>query len=49
LVPAEIAVGKFVAEIRKHMKLSSEQGIYLFLRDDTTPPPVFLMSQIYEK
>lgn len=48
LVPAEISVGKFVLEIRKHMKLNPEQAIFLFV-NDTLPPTAALMSQIYEK
>lgn len=48
LVPAEISVGKFALEIRKHMKLNPEQAIYLFI-NDTLPPTAALMSQIYEK
>ena len=48
LVPADITVGKFVYEIRKHMKLNPEQAIFLFV-NDTLPPTAALMSQIYEK
>lgn len=48
LVPADITVGKFVYEIRKHMKLNPEQAIFLFV-NDTLPPTAALMSQIYGK
>jgi len=48
LVPADITVGKFVYEIRKHMKLNPEQAIFLFV-NDTLPPTAAMMSQIYEK
>lgn len=44
----DITVGKFVYEIRKHMKLNPEQAIFLFV-NDTLPPTAALMSQIYEK
>lgn len=37
LVPADITVGKFVFEIRKHMKLSPEKAIFLFV-NNTLPP-----------
>jgi len=48
LVPADITVGKFVYEIRKHMKLSPEKAIFLFV-NNTIPPTAALMSQIYER
>lgn len=37
LVPSDITVGKFVYEIRKHMKLSPEKAIFLFV-NNTLPP-----------
>jgi len=49
LVPCDITVGKFVFEIRKHMKLSSEKAIFLFVNKDVYPPTAALMSHIYEK
>eukprot|EP01113_Clastostelium_recurvatum_P044283 TRINITY_DN745_c0_g1_i3.p1 TRINITY_DN745_c0_g1~~TRINITY_DN745_c0_g1_i3.p1 ORF type:complete len:123 (-),score=24.78 TRINITY_DN745_c0_g1_i3:118-486(-) len=48
LVPSDITVGKFVYEIRKHMKLSPEKAIFLFV-NNTIPPTAALMSQIYER
>ncbi len=48
MVPSDITVGKFVYEIRKHMKLSPEQAIFLFV-NNTLPPTAALMQQIYEK
>src|SRR3989338_9321116 len=47
LVPVDITVGKFVYEIRKHMKLSHEKAIFLFV-DNILPPTAALMSRIYE-
>ncbi len=38
LVPADITVGRFVFEIRQHMKLSSEKAIFLFVNKDVLPP-----------
>jgi GABA(A) receptor-associated protein len=35
LVPAEISVGKFVYEIRKHMKLNPEQVFEILLKELT--------------
>jgi len=48
LVPSDITVGKFVYEIRKHMKLSSEKAIFLFV-NNTLPPTAALVSTIYER
>src|SRR3989338_6628366 len=46
LVP-DITVGKFVYEIRKHIKLSPEKAIFLFV-NDKLPPTAELMSRIYD-
>lgn len=48
LVPSDITVGKFVYEIRKHMKLSPEKAIFLFV-NNTLPPTGALISTIYER
>ncbi len=48
LVPSDITVGKFVYEIRKHMKLSPEKAIFLFV-NNVLPPTAELMSHIYAK
>eukprot|EP01092_Planopodium_desertum_P013053 TRINITY_DN62048_c1_g1_i1.p1 TRINITY_DN62048_c1_g1~~TRINITY_DN62048_c1_g1_i1.p1 ORF type:complete len:135 (-),score=19.95 TRINITY_DN62048_c1_g1_i1:71-433(-) len=48
LVPGDITVGKFVYEIRKHMKLSPEKAIFLFV-NSTLPPTAALMSNMYEQ
>ena len=48
LVPADITVGKFVYEIRKHMQLRPEKAIFLFV-NNVLPPTAALMSQIYER
>eukprot|EP01133_Synstelium_polycarpum_P001210 gene1210-1399_t len=49
LVPADITVGKFVYEIRKHMpKINAEKAIYLFV-NNTLPPTAAFISQIYER
>ncbi|GAM27810.1 hypothetical protein SAMD00019534_109860 [Acytostelium subglobosum LB1] len=49
LVPADITVGKFVYEIRKHMpKINAEKAIYLFV-NNTLPPTAALISQIYDR
>eukprot|EP00178_Gracilaria_changii_P007619 TRINITY_DN23998_c0_g1_i1.p1 TRINITY_DN23998_c0_g1~~TRINITY_DN23998_c0_g1_i1.p1 ORF type:complete len:117 (-),score=13.52 TRINITY_DN23998_c0_g1_i1:67-417(-) len=48
LVPSDITVGKFIWEIRKHMKLNPEQAIFLFV-GDSMPPTASLVSIIYER
>mmetsp|Transcript_14443 Transcript_14443/g.35729 ORF Transcript_14443/g.35729 Transcript_14443/m.35729 type:complete len:123 (-) Transcript_14443:68-436(-) len=48
LVPADITVGKFLYEIRKHMRRSPE-NIFLFVGNGVLPPAAALMSQIYER
>jgi hypothetical protein len=45
LVPADITVGKFVFEIRKHMKLSPEKAIFLFVNN--TLPPTGMIAPTY--
>ena len=41
LVPADITVGKFVYEIRKHMKLSPEKAIFLFVNNVLPPTGMY--------
>eukprot|EP01100_Stratorugosa_tubuloviscum_P013846 TRINITY_DN711_c2_g1_i1.p1 TRINITY_DN711_c2_g1~~TRINITY_DN711_c2_g1_i1.p1 ORF type:complete len:118 (+),score=38.79 TRINITY_DN711_c2_g1_i1:145-498(+) len=48
LVPADIQMGKFVFEIRKHMKLAPEKAIFLFV-GHVLPQTTAVMSTIYEK
>ena len=48
LVPNDITIGKFIYEIRKHMKLSEEAAIFLFV-DSALPPSSSLVSQIYKQ
>eukprot|EP00005_Dracoamoeba_jomungandri_P001193 CAMPEP_0174249860 /NCGR_PEP_ID=MMETSP0439-20130205/199_1 /TAXON_ID=0 /ORGANISM="Stereomyxa ramosa, Strain Chinc5" /LENGTH=119 /DNA_ID=CAMNT_0015329785 /DNA_START=67 /DNA_END=426 /DNA_ORIENTATION=+ len=48
LVPSDITVGKFVYEIRKHMKLSPEKAIFLFV-NNVLPPTAQDMYYIYAK
>lgn len=48
LCPSDITVAKFIYEVRKHMKLSEEQAIFLFV-NDALPPSSALVSQIYKQ
>ena len=49
LVPKDITAGKFVCEVRKHMKLEPEKGIFLFVKNGVLPPANEQMSSIYDK
>ena len=46
LVPSELSVGQFVYVIRKNIKLSPEQAIFIFV-NNVLPPTASLMSDIY--
>jgi len=48
LVPSDITIGKFIFEIRKHIPLSAEQAIFLFVKD-SLPPSADLVSTIYNQ
>eukprot|EP01111_Echinosteliopsis_oligospora_P011133 TRINITY_DN359_c0_g1_i1.p1 TRINITY_DN359_c0_g1~~TRINITY_DN359_c0_g1_i1.p1 ORF type:complete len:128 (+),score=25.09 TRINITY_DN359_c0_g1_i1:108-491(+) len=49
LVPSDITISKFLFEIRKHIKLSSEKALYLFVSNNIYPPTSALVSSVYEK
>lgn len=46
MVPHEMTVGKFIQEIRKHVKLGSEQAIFIFV-NNRLPNQSSPMSQLY--
>jgi len=46
LVPADITVGKFVYEIRKHMQLRPEKAIFLFV-NNVLPPTGTRLSRVH--
>ena len=49
LVPMDITVGKFICEIRKHIReINPQHAIFLFM-NGVLPPTAALMSQMYEK
>lgn len=48
LVPDDITVGQFVYIIRKHLKLESDQGIFIFV-DNVLPPTGDIMCSLYSK
>jgi len=48
LVPGDLTMGQFIFVIRKRIKLSSDQAIFVFV-NGTLPSSSALISQIYEK
>ena len=48
LVPFDITVGKFVFEVRRHMRLQPDKAIFLFV-GKVVPPTGAVISTIYEK
>ena len=50
LVPGDLTVGGFLQIIRKNIKLSPEQALFIFVGDGQTLPATgALMSQIYKE
>ena len=47
LVPQDITMGEFMFIIRKRMKLSSEESIYMFVGNDSLAPVSHTMGMIY--
>ena len=47
LVPSDLTVGQFVYVIRKRIKLTSEQAIFVFV-GNYLPPTASMMSALYE-
>ena len=48
LVPDDLTIGQFMYVIRKRIKLSPEQGIFLFI-NNTLPPTSECLLNTYEK
>lgn len=47
LVPGDLTAGQFVYVIRKRIKLTPEQAMFVFLAKNTLPPTAALMSHLY--
>jgi GABA(A) receptor-associated protein len=47
LVPADLTVGQFLHIVRKRIKLSSEQALYIFI-NNTIPPTSAPLTSLYE-
>ena len=48
LVPADMSVGQFIYVIRKRIKLSPEQAIFIFV-NNTLPPTSYNIGMIYNE
>jgi GABA(A) receptor-associated protein len=48
LVPGEITVGQFMYIIRKRIKITEHEAIFLFI-NDTLPPSSALINEIYKQ
>ena len=48
IVPMDITIGKFMFELRRHMTLSEEQAIFIYVQDQI-PPTSAHISEIYNK
>jgi len=49
LAPADISFAKFMAEIRRHLKVSSEKAIFVFVGGRSGVSPMASMQQVYEQ
>ena len=49
LVPSDLTIGQFMYVIRKRIKLTSEQAIFLFVSQGTLPPSVNTLQQVYDQ
>eukprot|EP00316_Scyphosphaera_apsteinii_P002956 CAMPEP_0119320418 /NCGR_PEP_ID=MMETSP1333-20130426/52405_1 /TAXON_ID=418940 /ORGANISM="Scyphosphaera apsteinii, Strain RCC1455" /LENGTH=121 /DNA_ID=CAMNT_0007327137 /DNA_START=39 /DNA_END=404 /DNA_ORIENTATION=- len=49
LVPADLTIGQFVYVIRKRIKLTPEQAIFLFVSKGTLPPTAATLQTVYEQ
>merc|ERR1712217_204645 len=49
LVPADLTIGQFVYVIRKRIKLTPEQAIFLFVNKGTLPPTVATLQTVYDQ
>ena len=47
LVPRDLTVGQFIYVIRKRMRLSPEQGLFMFV-NNTIPPTNQLIGELYD-
>ena len=48
LVPADLTIGQFVYVIRKRIKLTSEQAIFIFV-NNVLPPTAAMISSVYKE
>ena len=49
LVPNELTVGQFLFVIRKRLKLSADQAIFVFINGTVLPPTSSLLASLYRQ
>ena len=49
LVPNDLTMGQFLYVIRKRIKLSAEEAIFVYINNSILPPTSALVSTIYEE
>lgn len=49
LVPHNITVGKFIMELRKHIEITPQQAIYIFVGNGTIPQTSLEISHLYRQ
>ena len=49
LIDKNVSIAEFISVLRKYIKLSSTDSIFLFTENNTIPPSSHLISQIYEQ
>jgi GABA(A) receptor-associated protein len=49
LVPRDLTVGQFIFILRKRIRLSPEQALFIFTENNTLPPTAALMGQLYHE
>lgn len=47
-MPADLTIGQFVYVIRKRIKLTSEQAIFIFV-NNVLPPTAAMISSVYKE
>eukprot|EP01091_Cochliopodium_minus_P014550 TRINITY_DN4959_c0_g1_i3.p1 TRINITY_DN4959_c0_g1~~TRINITY_DN4959_c0_g1_i3.p1 ORF type:complete len:120 (-),score=26.82 TRINITY_DN4959_c0_g1_i3:99-458(-) len=49
LAPRDITVAKFLTEIKRHIKLSHQESLYIFVSNNVIPQGSASMHQLYEQ
>ena len=49
LIPKSLTAGQFIYLIRKRIKLSSSEALFIFINNETIPVMTSTMAELYEK